>query len=121
MPPRNSPFPAWAERDYDAAVDAMNALIDAGAGNEDHPLACLLAILGDRIGAYDARHHALPDAAPAQVLAWLMGRHGLRQGDLPEIGSQGVVSEVLSGKRALNAGQVRRLSDRFGVGPSAFL
>ena len=46
---------------------------------------------------------------------------GLRQSDLPEIGSQGVVSEVLSGKRDLNARQIRALSERFGVGPAAFL
>jgi len=32
-----------------------------------------------------------------------MDQHGLTQSDLPEIGSQGVVSEILSGKRELNA------------------
>lgn len=31
------------------------------------------------------------------------------------------MSEVLGGKRALNAGQIRRLSERFGIGPAAFL
>ncbi len=30
---------------------------------------------------------------------YLMEEHGLRQSDLPEIGSQGVVSEILNGKR----------------------
>jgi HTH-type transcriptional regulator/antitoxin HigA len=40
---------------------------------------------------------------------------------LPEIGSQGVVSEILGGKRELNARQMRALSGRFGVGPAAFL
>ena len=49
-----------------------------------------------------------------------MDQHGLRQGDLPEIGSQGVVSEVLNGKRALNPTQLRRLSERFQVSPAAF-
>ncbi len=31
-----------------------------------------------------------------------MEQHGLKQGDMPDIGSQGVVSELLSGKRELN-------------------
>jgi HTH-type transcriptional regulator/antitoxin HigA len=34
---------------------------------------------------------------------------------LPEVGSQGVVSEVLAGKRALNLRQVQALAQRFRV------
>jgi HTH-type transcriptional regulator/antitoxin HigA len=50
-----------------------------------------------------------------------MTQHGLRQGDLPEIGSQGVVSEILTGKRDLNVRQIRALSARFGVSIATFL
>lgn len=48
-------------------------------------------------------------------------QHGLRQSDLPEIGSQGVVSEILVGKRELNIRQVRALSERFGVSAATFI
>lgn len=113
--------PIRCEAGYDEAVRALNALIDAGAGDETHPLAGLLTLLGEFIGDYDGAHHPLPDAAPAQVLRFLMDRHGLRQADLPEIGSQGIVSEILNGKRDLNVGQIKRLAARFGVGASAFL
>lgn len=106
---------------YEAAVGAMNGLIEAGAGDEDHPLAPLLDLLGDVIGDYDDAHHRLPDMPPAEVLRLLMEQHGLRQGDLPEIGSQGVVSEVLNGKRDLNVGQIRRLAERFAIEPATFL
>ncbi len=41
------------EADYDAAVAALNALLDAGAADEDHPLAPLAAALGRFIGDYD--------------------------------------------------------------------
>jgi HTH-type transcriptional regulator/antitoxin HigA len=44
----------------------------------------------------------------------------LSQADLPEIGSQSVVSEVLRGKRELNVRQIRALSRRFHVSPDAF-
>ena len=47
--------------------------------------------------------------------------HGLRQSDLPEVGSQGVVSEILSGKRALNLRQVQALAERFQVSPAVFI
>jgi HTH-type transcriptional regulator/antitoxin HigA len=38
-----------------------------------------------------------------------------------EIGSQGVVSEILTGKRELNLRQVRALGERFGVSAATFL
>jgi HTH-type transcriptional regulator/antitoxin HigA len=50
-----------------------------------------------------------------------MEEHGLTQADLSEIGSQGVVSEILHGKRELNTRQIKELSKRFGVSPAVFL
>ena len=35
-----------------------------------------------------------------------MEEHGLKQSDLSDIGSQGVVSEILRGKRELNTRQI---------------
>jgi HTH-type transcriptional regulator/antitoxin HigA len=49
-----------------------------------------------------------------------MEQHGLSQGDLPEIGSQGVVSEILRGKRELNVRQIAALSKRFGLPADVF-
>jgi HTH-type transcriptional regulator/antitoxin HigA len=50
-----------------------------------------------------------------------MTQHGLKQSDLSEVGSQGVVSEILAGKRELNLRQVRALSERFGVSVATFV
>jgi HTH-type transcriptional regulator / antitoxin HigA len=50
-----------------------------------------------------------------------MEEHGLKQADLPEIGSQGVLSEILSGKRQLNARQIKLLSKRFKVSTAVFI
>lgn len=107
--------------DYETALNAMNGLIEAGAGEDGHPLASLLDVLGTLIGNHDARHHRLPEVPPAEVLRLLMEQHGLRQGDLPEIGSQGVVSEILNGRRDLNLRQIRLLAERFHVSPATFL
>jgi HTH-type transcriptional regulator/antitoxin HigA len=54
-------------------------------------------------------------------LHYLMAEHGLAQSDLPEVGSQGVVSEILRGKRKLNLRQVQALAARFNVSPAVFM
>ena len=59
----------------------------------------------------------MPELEGADTLRLLMEEHKLTQADLPEVGSQGVVSEILRGKRALNVRQIRALSKRFGVSP----
>jgi hypothetical protein len=73
------------------------------------------------IGQYDAKHYPPGDVPPAAVLRFLLDQHQLKQTDLPEIGSQGVVSEILNGKRDLNTRQIKELSKRFGVSPAVFL
>jgi HTH-type transcriptional regulator/antitoxin HigA len=56
------------------------------------------------------------------LLSYLIHEHGLKQTDLRhEIGTQGVVSEILNGKRALNVRQIQALAERFQVSPAIFL
>jgi HTH-type transcriptional regulator / antitoxin HigA len=113
--------PIRSAADYKRAVTALNELLDSGANNEKHPLADLVATLGELIADYDVTHYLPEDASTIAVLQFLMQQHDLKQSDLPEIGSQGVVSEILSGKRELNTRQIQALSRRFGVSAAAFL
>jgi HTH-type transcriptional regulator / antitoxin HigA len=62
----------------------------------------------------------MPDSSGAEVLQYLIEEHALTQSDLPEVGSQGVVSEILRGKRELNVRQIRALARRFNVSPAVF-
>lgn len=110
-----------SEADYDRAVAALNELLDEVGDDERHPLYDLLDKLGTLIGAYEAEHLELPAVQGREILAYLMEEHGLRQSDLPEVGSQGVVSEVLNGKRELNIRQIRALAARFGVSAAVFI
>jgi HTH-type transcriptional regulator/antitoxin HigA len=109
------------EADYERAVETMNELLDEVGTDEEHPLYDLLDTLGTVVVAYEAEHIPLPTSTGADALAYLMEEHDLRQSDLPEIGSQGVVSEILSGKRELNVRQIRALAERFGVSPAVFV
>jgi HTH-type transcriptional regulator/antitoxin HigA len=113
--------PVHSEHDYDKAVSVMNQLLDAGAASERHPLADLVSTLGTLIAEYDDAHYPTEKVAPVAMVRFLMEQHLLSQSDLPEIGSQGVVSEVLSGRRQLNTRQIQALAQRFSVPPSTFL
>ena len=108
------------EHEYGAAIDMLNELLDAGGADEAHPLALAVHQLGETIAAYEARRHPLPDMPVNEFLRQMMEEHGLRQTDMTELGSQGVVSEILSGKRQLNARQIGALAKRFGVSESVF-
>ena len=109
------------EHEYDEAINALNELLDAGGADEHHPLAVLVAMLGDFIADYETRHYPKPVVTGRAMLAFLMEQHGVKQAELPEVGTQGVVSEVLSGKRELTTKHIKALSVRFGVPAAVFL
>jgi HTH-type transcriptional regulator/antitoxin HigA len=109
-----------SEREYDAAVAQLEALVDEVGDHPKDPRYRFIDTLSVLIEAYDAEHHPVPDVSGVEMLKFLVDQHGLTQGDLPEIGSQGVVSEVLRGKRELNVRQIAALAARFKLSPSAF-
>jgi len=109
------------EREYDRAVKLLNELLDEIGTNERHPLYSFMDTLGTLIEAYEEEHYPVPASSGADMLRYLMEEHSLSQSDLSEIGSQGVVSEVLNGKRELNIRQVRALAKRFHVSPAVFV
>ena len=109
------------EEDYIQSVEQLNYLIDAVGTDDQHPHYSLLDTLGILIEVYEEEHVAIPDVSGVEVLKYFMAEHSLTQSDFPEIGSQGVVSELLSGKRELNLRQIQALSQRFHVSPAVFI
>ena len=110
-----------SKKDYTRAVEMLDAILDEVGGDEKHPMAEIADALSVFIEKYEAEHVPIPAAKPAAVLKFLMREHHLRQSDLPEIGSQGVVSEVLTGKRKLNTRQIKQLAKRFNISPAVFV
>lgn len=108
------------ETEYEQALERLDALLDEVGTDETHPLYELLDTLGTIVYAYEETHHQLPQSSGVEVLQYLMEEHGLTQSELPEVGSQGVMSEILSGKRQLNVRQIQGLAARFGVSPAVF-
>lgn len=113
--------PVRSEAEYDSAVSALNALLDSGAADESHPVALLAQTLGELVADYEAEQYPAEPVSGPQVLQHLMEAHGIKQGELPEVGSQGVVSEILHGRRELNLRQIRALAKRFSVPAAVFI
>ena len=109
------------EAEYNGLVGLLDDLIDEVGEDESHPLASLMETLGSLVESYETMHIPEPQGDPVETLQMLMEEHHLTQKDLSDIGSQGVVSEILSRKRKLNLRQIEALSQRFHVSPDVFI
>ena len=71
---------------------------------------------------YEKRHYSLHPVSPIEALRELMADNDLKQKDLEDVfGSEAAISYALSGKRALNVQQIRKLASKFHVSPIVFL
>jgi HTH-type transcriptional regulator / antitoxin HigA len=121
--PRVAPVltPPRTKADFQQLVEALDAVLDAGGADEKHPLARLADYLGDLIADYEAAHRPKKEMPVPHLLRELMAQQSLRQADLPEVGPQSVVSEVLRGKRQLNVRQIAKLAKRFKLPAEVFM
>ncbi|HHJ20569.1 MAG TPA: helix-turn-helix domain-containing protein [Gammaproteobacteria bacterium] len=110
-----------SEKDYQALVKTLDNMIDEVGDNQSHKLAPAMETIGNLIENYENQEYKINESSPVEALKYLMQEHGLKQSDLKEIGSQGVVSEILAGKRTLNIEQVKKISNRFHVSPLVFI
>ncbi len=105
------------DQDLDRLIELSDYLMD----HMSEKLEGLLDYVGLLIEEYESKNIPEPEGDPIEALQLLMKEHGLRQKDLVEIGSPGVISEVLNRKRELNKRQIIALSERFHCSPAVFL
>lgn len=109
------------EEDYAQTRATMDALLDVVGDDEDHPLADVLDYLADRVKAYEDENFQIPEAAPDEMLRFLMEQHGLKQEDLSDCAPQSRISNILSGKRSISKEIAKKLARRFRVRADVFL
>ena len=109
------------EKEYEQLAELLDEIVDIVRDDEAHPLAKMIDVIGVLIEDYEDEHIPEPEGDPISVLKHFMEEYELKQVDLTELGSQGVVSEILNGKRDLNLRQVKALSERFKVPASVFI
>ena len=100
------------------AVDAIsNLMIRIRKGEEG--LRGILKLLSAAVQEYE-KGLDFPDHGPEEMIRFLMEQHGHKQKDLADVAPVSVISEILSGKRSLNKGQIERLSKKYHVSPAVF-
>jgi HTH-type transcriptional regulator/antitoxin HigA len=86
---------------------------------EERELAELLTVLIER---YEEQFHPVPKASPGEVLHFLMAQGDLSpKGLWPLLGSKGITSEILNGKRGISLTAAAKLAVFFHVDPSVFV
>jgi HTH-type transcriptional regulator / antitoxin HigA len=82
----------------------------------------LLKLIVVLIEDYETEHYPMDNVTPHELLQHLMESNNTRQADLVGmIGSRGVVSEVVNGKRAISKAQAKALGEFFDVSPGLFI
>ena len=109
------------EAEYKNLVSLLDSLIDEVGESESHPLSSLMETIGNLIETYENNYLPPILGTPLEALRYLMEEHNLKQSDLSKIGSQGVISEILKGKRNLNIRQIKELSSKFNISPLVFI
>lgn len=108
-------------KEFNELVAQLDELLDIVGDDETHRLMGLVDTISHLIASYEEQHFQKPKVKGVEVLKLLIASNHLSQSDLPEIASQGVLSEILNGKRELNLRQIKLLSKRFGVSPATFI
>ena len=110
-----------SNKEYQSLVKTLDDLIDEIGDNENHEHSPIMETIGKPIENYEDQNFVINKSSAIDTLKYLMKEHNLKQSDLKEIGSQGVVSEILTGKRILNIEQIKKVSERFHVSPLVFI
>lgn len=113
--------PIRTAAEHDAAITLIDELIDARKltlAEKDY-----LEVLSNLVEAYEDRTCAMKPACDADMLRFLIEQNGISQAQtaagtaIPE----STISEVISGKRKLNRGQIAKIASFFRVEPGVFL
>ena len=82
----------------------------------------LLQLIAVIIQEFDKKQEQPEPASPQEVLLHLMEERNFKQVDLVgKIGSKGVVSEIVNGKRSISKSQAKILAEIFHVSSSVFI
>lgn len=118
---KSQPKPILNEEDNDLALAEVDFLMSKEELTVEEQT--LLSLWGLLIEEYESKYYpADPEVTPRDVLLHFIEVRELKQTDLVGvIGSKGVVSEVVNGKRAISKAQAKALGEFFNVNPGVFI
>jgi HTH-type transcriptional regulator / antitoxin HigA len=109
-----------SEVENDAAIELAETLAHHDPKSPEEE--ALLDLLITLIEKFEDEHYPIPVSSPLNMLKHLMETRNLKQEDLVGIiGSRGVVSEVVNGKRDISKAQAKSLASYFNVDVGLFI
>ncbi len=119
---KTAPVLIETEEENERALTAIERLMKKGESRTTPEEDALLGLLARLVEDFEARAYPMDDAAPREVVEFLLDQRGLKPRDLwPVLGSKSRVSEILSGKRAISKEQAKKLAEFFHVSLAAFI
>jgi HTH-type transcriptional regulator / antitoxin HigA len=116
---QHQPKAIETEAENDAAIMLAESLEHRQRTPEEDALLDLLIIL---IEKFEEASYPVPNVEPDRMLLHLMESRNMKQEELVGvIGSRGVVSEIVNGKRSISKAQAKALGQMFHVSPSLFI
>ena len=108
------------EAESDRAIELATELEHkANRSNEENAILELLVTL---IEKFEDENYLIPKGTPHSMLLHLMESNDIKQENLVGvIGSRGVVSEVVNGKRSISKAQAKALAEYFSVDVGLFI
>jgi HTH-type transcriptional regulator/antitoxin HigA len=116
---QHQPKAIETEAENEAAILLAESLEHRQRTPEENALLELLIIL---IEKFEETSYPLPNLESDRMLLHLMEARNMKQEELVGvIGSRGVVSEIVNGKRSISKAQAKTLGQLFHVSPSLFI
>ncbi|MGO9270427.1 MAG: helix-turn-helix domain-containing protein [Terriglobia bacterium] len=107
------------EEENERLIQELAKLDERDLSLEEEELAELLAAL---IEEYEDKRYPIGPVSPHAMLQHLMESRSLTHKDVWRLlGSKGVASEVLNGKRSISKAQAKKLAEFFHVTPDLFI
>jgi HTH-type transcriptional regulator/antitoxin HigA len=117
---RELPRPIRSNKEYELYLERIERLM--GKIHRSAAESQFLELLSILVERYEEERYPIQAPEPRVALRELMSSNAVPQSEIARLlGSSGVTSEILSGKRELSKSQIRKLSQRFGVSPELFL
>jgi HTH-type transcriptional regulator/antitoxin HigA len=115
--------PLKGKKDYRHALEILDRMATREEGSLSADEQDYMQTLSLLVEEYDNKHEPVStaDVDPIEVLKHLMEENDMNTSDLGRLlGSKGVASEILNGKRSLSKSHMLALAERFNVDVSLF-
>lgn len=113
------------EEENERVLKIVERLIDKGEANLTPEEGALLDLLVTLVEKFEEEYYQLEknsSATPLSILKELMSARDLKSSDLWSVlGSKGLTSEILSGKRAISKSRAKALAEFFRVSADLFI